>query len=71
MTGSPVVESEGRDILSVEGLSLSFGGLAALADVDLTVREGSITGIIGPNGAGQDQPAQLHLRLLPAAAAAG
>ena len=47
MPGSPGVESEGRDILSVEGLSLSFGGLAALADVDFTIRESSITGIIG------------------------
>ena len=53
MTGPPVVESEDRDILSVEGLSLSFGGLAALADVDLSIRPGSITGIIGPNGAGK------------------
>jgi branched-chain amino acid transport system ATP-binding protein len=54
MTGRPVVEGdECRDILSVEGLSLSFGGVSALTLVDLSVREGSITGIIGPNGAGK------------------
>ena len=53
MTGRPVGEHEDRDILSVEGLSLSFGGLSALTLVDLSVRAGSVTGIIGPNGAGK------------------
>ncbi len=45
--------SDDRDVLSIEGLSLSFGGLRALASVDFTVRKGSITGLIGPNGAGK------------------
>ncbi len=40
-------------ILSVESVSLSFGGVRALAGVDLKVRRGSITGLIGPNGAGK------------------
>jgi len=42
-----------RDLLSVEVLTLSFGGIAALAGVDFHVRAGSITGVIGPNGAGK------------------
>jgi branched-chain amino acid transport system ATP-binding protein len=42
-----------RDILAVEGLSLSFGGVQALAGVDLGVGPGTIAGIIGPNGAGK------------------
>jgi len=40
-------------LLQVRGLSKSFGGLQAVADVDLDVRRGEILGIIGPNGAGK------------------
>jgi branched-chain amino acid transport system permease protein len=42
-----------KPILTVQGLSKSFGGLRAVADVSFTVREGEILGIIGPNGAGK------------------
>ena len=45
--------SGGRPILSVRGLSKSFGGLKAVQDVDFDVPQGSILGIIGPNGAGK------------------
>jgi len=39
--------------LGIKGLCLGFGGLEALAGVDVEVREGEILAIIGPNGAGK------------------
>ena len=40
-------------VLSVENLSLSFGGLSVLNNVSFSVEEGEIYAIIGPNGAGK------------------
>jgi ABC-type branched-subunit amino acid transport system ATPase component/branched-subunit amino acid ABC-type transport system permease component len=39
--------------LSIRGLSVNFGGVYALKDVDLTLASGEIVGLIGPNGAGK------------------
>lgn len=39
--------------LKIEGLTLSFGGLMALHEVDLEVKNGEFLSIIGPNGAGK------------------
>ncbi|MHB8244355.1 MAG: ABC transporter ATP-binding protein [Acidimicrobiales bacterium] len=40
-------------VLSVEGLTKSFGGLAALHDASIEVDQGKIHALIGPNGAGK------------------
>jgi ABC-2 type transport system ATP-binding protein len=40
-------------LLSVAGLSRSFGERAAIADVDFTLSEGSRVALLGPNGAGK------------------
>ena len=39
--------------IAVDGLSVSFGDVDAVADVDVTVERGSFVGLIGPNGAGK------------------
>jgi len=41
------------NILQVDNLSKYFGGLAAVSNCSLTIKKGSITGIIGPNGSGK------------------
>ena len=40
-------------MLRVERLSRTFGGVAALEDLDLAVADGEVLGLIGPNGSGK------------------
>jgi branched-chain amino acid transport system ATP-binding protein len=49
----PATDRIGPVILSVEHISLSFGGVRAISDVSFDVREHEVLAIIGPNGAGK------------------
>ncbi|HEV7878240.1 ABC transporter ATP-binding protein [Bradyrhizobium sp.] len=42
-----------RDILSVEGLSMRFGGIVAVNELSFSAERRKITALIGPNGAGK------------------
>jgi branched-chain amino acid transport system ATP-binding protein len=47
------VETDGQVTLRIGSLSLSFGGVTALIDVSMDVKDNEILAIIGPNGAGK------------------
>ena len=40
-------------LVKVQNMNKSFGGLKAINDCSIEIKENSITGIIGPNGSGK------------------
>lgn len=54
--GTPAATSAAKDgdiVLKTEKVSIRFGGLVAVNELDMAVRVGEIYGLIGPNGAGK------------------
>jgi branched-chain amino acid transport system permease protein len=49
----PPPEAPGRVLLEVDGVARRFGGVTAVDACSFAVREGSLTGLIGPNGSGK------------------
>jgi len=53
LAGAAPAAARGGVLLSVEHLTVRFGGLIAVDDVSFEVRRGQIVSLIGPNGAGK------------------
>jgi branched-chain amino acid transport system ATP-binding protein len=49
----PATAGAKQPLLDVAGLRVTYGGVVAVADVDLRIAEGTVFGLIGPNGAGK------------------
>lgn len=52
-SGRALQGEHAKPVLSLKGITLTFGGVTALSDIELNVAQGEIRAIIGPNGAGK------------------
>ncbi len=55
----------GRPVISVRGLSRSFGKLIAVQDVNFDIERAAIFGLLGPNGSGKSTIIRMLLGILP------
>ena len=47
------MNDDGQNLLRIENLEKRFGGVRAVSDYDLSLKQGELVGLIGPNGAGK------------------
>ncbi|MEU8231489.1 ABC transporter ATP-binding protein [Actinoplanes sp. NPDC048967] len=64
-TGTPGTRPGHFETLRLDGVSRSFGGQAALADLDLTIRRGEFIALLGPSGCGKSTALNCLAGLLP------
>lgn len=51
------------EAIELQNVSKTFGGIAALSDLNLGIRPGELTALLGPNGAGKTTAISLMLGL--------
>ena len=56
------------NVLTVRGLTKSYGSQTALAGIDFDVRAGEVFALIGPNGAGKTTTLRIVATLLTSSA---
>ncbi len=56
--------------ITIEHLTRTYGGLAAVDDVSFTAQSGRVTGFLGPNGAGKSTTLRVLVGLTPATSGA-
>ncbi len=49
----PIMAQDYENVVEVRNLSMRFGSLAALGNINLTIPKGELFGLLGPNGAGK------------------
>jgi branched-chain amino acid transport system ATP-binding protein len=59
-----ITTSDSTQLLEVKGLSVNYGGIQALQNIDLTVKTGEVVTLIGANGAGKSTTLRAISRLI-------